>query len=313
MADAGNPMLSASGRLSSYPKVWNLGHPRVAEILHGPVEVQEKVDGSQFSFGVVDGVLRFRSKNAPIDPNNTEGLFGKAVAHILDHEGDLPNNTVFRGEAFRSAHHNHIAYAREPLGNIVLFDVMGGVEDYAGFGAVRKWAGQLGVECVRSFGQRAITGLDALTALLNEESILGGSKVEGVVLKNYSRWGSDGKAMMAKVVRADFREQQAVSWKKANPGPMDMLAAIGGGLATEARWRKSVQHLAEMGQREGSPRDIGALMKMVPADVREECEEEIKAALFKWAWPKLCRMTTRGLPEWYKSELVKAQFPEAGQ
>jgi hypothetical protein len=37
----------------------------------------------------------------------------------------------------------------------------------------------------------------------------------------------------------------------------------------------------------------------------------IKDSLWKWAWPQLRRAVTRGLPEWYKAELMKKQFEEA--
>ena len=41
--------------LTSYPKVYQLGHKAVLDIFSGPVVIQEKIDGSQFSFGLVGG------------------------------------------------------------------------------------------------------------------------------------------------------------------------------------------------------------------------------------------------------------------
>ena len=43
-------------------------------------------------------------------------------------------------------------------------------------------------------------------------------------------------------------------------------------------------------------------------DIRAECEDEIKEALFKWAWPEIQRQVTKGMPEWYKEQLAKSQF-----
>jgi len=37
-------------RLNSYPSIYNLGHHAIATLLDAPVLVEEKVDGSQFSF-----------------------------------------------------------------------------------------------------------------------------------------------------------------------------------------------------------------------------------------------------------------------
>ena len=44
-------------RLLSYPKVYNLGHKAITDLLLDPIIVEEKVDGSQFSFGMIDGQL----------------------------------------------------------------------------------------------------------------------------------------------------------------------------------------------------------------------------------------------------------------
>lgn len=45
----------------SYPKVYNLGHSAIKDLFHDEVVIQEKLDGSQFSFGIVDGEFRRRS------------------------------------------------------------------------------------------------------------------------------------------------------------------------------------------------------------------------------------------------------------
>lgn len=54
--------------LPSYPKIYALGHKAIEELLHDDVCVQEKVDGSQISFGLLDGKLYISSKGAIIDP-----------------------------------------------------------------------------------------------------------------------------------------------------------------------------------------------------------------------------------------------------
>ena len=77
---------------------------------------------------------------------------------------------------------------------------------------------------------------------------------------------------------------------------------------TPARWAKAVQHLREAGKIEDSPRDIGRIMAEVPQDVLKECGDEIKAAVFEWAWSHVRRGLCAGLPQWYKDELVKRQF-----
>ena len=55
--------------ISSYPKVYNLGHRAIVGLTEESVVVQEKVDGSQFSFGLMppavegmEDVLKMRSR-----------------------------------------------------------------------------------------------------------------------------------------------------------------------------------------------------------------------------------------------------------
>jgi hypothetical protein len=77
---------------------------------------------------------------------------------------------------------------------------------------------------------------------------------------------------------------------------------------TPARWDKAVQHLRDAGTLEGSLRDIGYLIKEVGNDIFKECEDEILEDLKEWVMPHMRRLVIRGLPEWYKEKLAKAQF-----
>lgn len=148
--------------------------------------------------------------------------------------------------------------------------------------------------------------------LIDRESVLGGQKIEGVVIKprNYDLFGKDKKVLMGKFVSEAFREVHAESWEKEhkNKSQNDILQSLKSKYGTSARWQKAVIHLKEKGVIQNAPQDIGNIMKEVPDDILKECEQDIKNDLFAWAWPSLRRMTTHGLPEWYKEELAKFQF-----
>ena len=61
-----------------------------------------------------------------------------------------------------------------------------------------------------------------------------------------------------------------------------------------------------------APQDIGPLIAEIKRDIQEECGAEIRALLFRWAWPHIERQATRGFPEWYKRRLAGIQEqPEA--
>jgi hypothetical protein len=297
--------------LRSYPKVWNMGHPAIRDLFDGPVVVQEKVDGSQFSFGVVHGELFCRSKGASLNLETTDLLFRGAVetAKRLHEAGLLVEGWTYRGEAICRPKHNTLTYERAPTGNVILFDVDRGLEDrIADPDELAAVGFSLGLEVVPVIYHGEIRSADELAALIDRVSCLGGAKVEGVVAKNYARFGPDGKMLMGKVVSEAFREVHKKDWRERHPTRTDIVDEIIEEYRTEARWRKSVQHLREAGKLEGSPRDIGSLIKEVAADVRAECEDEIKDALFRHFWPKIQRGITHGLPDWYKAELAGAQF-----
>ena len=66
--------------IHSYPSIYAVGHKYLAELFNGPVVIEEKIDGSQFSFGVYDGVLKIRSKGQEIFPDAPEKMFSTVLA-----------------------------------------------------------------------------------------------------------------------------------------------------------------------------------------------------------------------------------------
>ena len=297
-------------KLHSYPKVYNLGHPAIAALFDGAVVVQEKVDGSQFSFGVVDGELFCRSKGADIYLNTSDKNFRAAVdtAMRLHGAGLLAEGWTYRGEALSKPKHNTAAYERTPAGNVILFDVDTAQERRVDDPEMLlRIADALGMEAVPSFYSGRVSSADELRALLETPSCLGGCVIEGIVIKNYARWGEDGKMLMGKWVREQFKEDNKSDWRKRNPTRADIVEAVIEYYRNERRWEKAVERLRDNGRLDSSPRDIGALMKELPQDVRDECEHEIKDRLFAHFWPQIARGITRGLPEWYKNRLLESQ------
>jgi hypothetical protein len=295
----------------SYPSIYNLGHRAIANLLSIPVNVEEKVDGSQFSFGIDEqGEIHVRSKGAVMIPDAPERMFVEAVETVKAIAPVLRPGWTYRGEYLRKPKHNALAYGRIPKGHIIIFDVNTGEEAYLPYPAKAAEADRIGLEVVKLLFSGMLASAESLRLLFETESALGLQKIEGVVVKPaaYELFGLDKKCLMGKFVSEAFKEVHAGEWKKANPGSADILDALALSYRTPARWQKAVMHLTERGALDGSPRDIGALMKEVPTDIEKECAEEIKEKLFAWAWPKLRRSATHGLPEWYKDELLQKQF-----
>lgn len=293
----------------SYPSIFNLGHKAVADIFSEPVYVQEKVDGSQFSFGVFGGELKVRSKGKEMDPANPEKLFAKAVATVRGIQDLLINGWTYRGEAFDKPKHNALAYDRVPQGNVILFDINTGEENYILPDGVEQIAPLLGLESVPLvYDGLFIDGVEGIQRMLERTSILGGQKIEGVVIKSYSLYGVDKKRLMGKYVSEAFKEVHKRTWGESNPAGKDIIERIAASLRTDARFNKAVIHLAERGELEGSPRDIGKLIAELKADLTKEEADAVKEQLFQWAWGDILRKSTNALPAWYKARLLEQQF-----
>lgn len=290
----------------SYPSTFALGHKALAELLLDPVLVEEKIDGSQFSFGVFAGEFHARSKGATLNLIAPEKMFVRAieVAQALP----LRDGWTYRAEYLLKSKHNALAYDRVPSQNLILFDINTAHETYLPYDEKAAEAARLGLEVVPRIFEGMVTDLDQFRRWLDAVSCLGGQKVEGLVVKNYARFGLDKKVLIGKFVSEAFKEIHAAEWKTANPGAADIVETIIRQYRTPARWAKAVQHLREAGTLEGSPRDIGLLFREVPDDIKTEAADAIRDALFAWAWPKVQRGATAGLAEWYKAELLREQF-----
>lgn len=294
--------------IHSYPSVFAIGHKAIANLFDGDVTVEEKVDGSQLSFQVIDGELVIRSKGADIYPDAVKGMFELAVAVIQNQRELLHPDWVYRGEFLQKPKHNTLKYDRVPKRNIIIFDVEVGEQSYLDYAAKKAEAERIGFECVPLLYWGVVKDVDQLKGFLETESILGGTKIEGVVCKNYSQFTSEKKVAIGKFVSEAFKEVHSGEWRKSNPTKQDIVDSLIAKYKTEARWEKSVQHLRDAGKLEGSPRDIGPLIKEVPEDVLKECRDEIADALFNHFWQQIRRGITAGLPEWWKEKLAESAF-----
>lgn len=295
---------------NSYSKIYAMGHRAVQNLLAGSVIIEEKVDGSQFSFGLdEEGELHFRSKGAVMLADAPEKMFAKGVEFVKSIKTRLIPGWTYRGEYLAKPKHNALAYDRVPHGHIILFDIATGREAYMSREGKEAEAQRLGMEIVPLLFKGFIT-LDMFRKLLDTTSVLGGQKIEGVVVKpaDYDVFDVDKKVLMGKFVSEAFKEVHSTAWKTENPWTGDFLRTLGAKYTTAARWGKAVQHLAEAGEITDTPQDIPKILRDVKLDVEHECKDEIMAALWGYAWPYIQRDIIRGLPEWYKEQLLKKSF-----
>lgn len=311
--DSAHADLTKVGRkmdIVGYGKIYNIGHKAILDLFNERVVVQEKVDGSQFSFGMFDGKLVMRSKKKEVFYPSDDGLFAMAIdtANRLFEDGLLVEGYSYRAEAITKPKHNTLVYDRIPFGGVMLYDIDRGYMDYMDPEEMDRVAVTFGLETVKTLFDGMVTDLDQLKGFLELPSALGGQIVEGIVIKNYTRFGVDGKTLMGKWVREDFKERNGVDFRGRNKSGKDIVAEIIEIFRNENRWLKSIHHLRDEGGLTESPKDIGPLIKEIQQDIFDECEDEIRDMLFNHFWKKaISRGVVAGFPEWYKDELAKSQ------
>lgn len=306
--------------IHSYSKVWALGHPQLEGLTDESVVVQEKLDGSQFSFmrgckynGVDnDTWLSFRSKGAIIH-EAAPGMFKSCVEAVRALSTNLTANYLYRAEFHSRPRHNTLQYDRVPKHFLVVYDIEDmnqGPYHFLRWQDVAKECERIGFEYVLPDDIAVVQSMADLESHMAKPSMLGGAR-EGVVLKNYRRFTKDGKVMMGKYVSERFKEVHAGAWKAANPTGTDIIESLIRALATETRYEKAVQHLREAGRLQHSVQDIGLLIREVQTDVIAEEADRIAKALFTWAKPRIERGVGRAIPMWWKKRLAKEQFGES--
>jgi hypothetical protein len=310
----------------SYSSIFSMGHAAIADLLKEPVYVEEKVDGSQFSFGLIESteleqthgadrfMLRIRSKGCEMVVDAPEKMFSLAVETATRLKPDLHPGWTYRCEYLRAPKHNALIYKRVPSQHLIIFDIETDECKFLPYHEKFVEAQRLCLETVPLLKEGIVADIEEFRHFLNLQSILGGQNIEGVVVKpvGYGLFGKDKKVLMGKFVSEAFKETHSKMWRAENPTTGDIIGALGATYTTQARWQKAILHLAEQGLITDSPQDIGLLIKEVPLDVKKECEDEIKDKLFAFAWPYISRIVTRGLPEFYKDLLLKKQFERRG-
>jgi hypothetical protein len=282
--------------IPSYTKIITLGSRYTENALVGEVILQEKVDGSQFRFGVnEDGELIFGSKSVILNPDAPEKMFEKGVNYLLSIKDlileSIPRDTYLYAELLEKPKHNVLKYEKVPTNHLVLFDVVmqGAFLERNGLEKITK---NLNIDLIPELYRGIVPTyrdkdgslghIDFLKRIINTtQSYLGNELIEGVVIKNYKQTillGGNIFPLFTKYVREQFKERHDAEWAIKNP--KNNLLDYVEGFKSEARWQKAIQYLRDKGELEQSPRDIGKLIERVQQDIVEEEKENIKDFLY---------------------------------
>lgn len=297
--------------IKAFPKIFTLGQDCIKDLLLDEIEITEKIDGSQFNFGKIDDIIYFHSKGAQIFPEHPDSMFKLGVDYVMSICDKLRPDCRYHAEYLRKPKHNVLCYERVPKNNLILFGMSTVGDSFCDdYDILKEGANELDIDVVPLLFKGKISSIEFLHDLFETESYLGGTKIEGVVIKNYHRPFMLGNCpipvMMGKYVSEKFKEVHRKEWKQGHTsvGQWELFKQ---GYQTEARWQKAIQHLDEKGELEHSPRDIGKLLKEVQNDIAEEEKETIKEFLWKHFGQEVLKRSTIGFPEWYKMKLVERQ------
>lgn len=302
--EEGDPM----NKIPSYPKILTLGSVYTESALEGIVTVQEKVDGSQFKWGITEtGVLTMSSKSMELDLESPDKLFKPAVTHILKSNKafkDYLNDTYFYGETLSKPKHNTLNYSKVPKNNIVLFEGISKGK-FLSRTELLVAAEAFQVDLIPQL-YIGLADIEKIKSLLITQSYLGGEILEGVVIKNYNQTLLlNGQIMpvFTKCVREGFKERHKVDWEAKSP--KGNLNSFLKSFKSIPRWEKAIQFLKEKGELTQSPKDIGPLIKRIQKDVSEEETENIKNELLKVYLDDILRISIHGFPDFYKAKLLE--------
>lgn len=244
---------------------------------------QEKLDGSQFSFAWDEhGTLHTKSRR---QQSPTEGAFGATAAMLRDITPAGPE-FVFRAELIARPKQNRLKYGSVPPSNVVVFEV-----ECEGVAVPWVVAEALAEDRGLLFAAPVAFNCAAPSHLATRPSMLGGD-VEGFVGK--------GGGPTVKWVTEAFREHSGPVRSQTESAAHQ----IGQSLGVNARYHKVVQHLREQGKLAGSPKDIGACMRELHAELDSE-REHVAAALFDAYRKEVSRGIVAGFAGWYIDFLAK--------
>lgn len=290
----------------------------------GKFIIEEKVDGSQFRFGI-DGTGNFMAGSKNINyggENQPDKSFNKIYEEMkmkltyLYKTGEFsflePNDfIVFYGEYLRSPKHNALKYDRVPKGNLYLFDIaVNGVYQRTD-DIINYWAEKLEIEPVNVYSiSDTLPEYNSISSNLKIwNSCLGKINPEGVVIKNYGIKIMDNfrkieAPFMVKIVRSEFKEILKKDWKqREGKSANDIIGRIMNQVNKNAVWDKAIFHLRDEGKLTGTMRDMKELVEKVDEDILKEWQEVIYKELYSSFEYDIRRAFTRGLAEYYKKKI----------
>jgi len=296
-----------SDPLKPYPSPVRIDKGKEAsQTILGFVSVTEKIDGSQGQMSRQNGSVKFSSKRQALSFTQPNANFSPWMAACRDL--DLREGWTYFCEVVTKPKHNKLTYANTPNRYCVVFDIQNEAGEWLDWFEVDAECERLGLVHTPHLYAGALAyplPKETIEGWMAKESILGGTSIEGVVIKKYA---GDTVLRQVKVVREDFQELG----RKRSPEEKDhdlLTACVNAAsvFCSQARWEKAVQALKEDGKLTASGKDIPLIIRAVMDDIMVEEADTLANMVFALVFERYGKQMRnefiKGLPQWYLARL----------
>lgn len=297
----------ADFRLEPISKIPSILNARQGNIFGTEVIITEKIDGSQFSFGVMDGVLQYKSKRKMLNFEQPDKTFTVAIQQVEKFAHLIIPDTQYCTEYLKTPRHGVLNYNTVPKHHMYLFAARDGLQDvFHGDQVVKMFADDIGIDHSQVLFRGILENFEQLDALLDTQSYLGGPNVEGLVIESLDK---TLRQPIAKYVSPEFREKAGHRVGNTHLQGLDLNDIIIR-YNPEIRFHKVLQVLRDESRLKGELSDIGLIIKEVQSDFAEEEKRAILKALTAHYnqivvknYGFISKQQTKQIPEWYKAIL----------
>lgn len=255
------------------PKTRRLGAGRTNQLMRSgrTCTVEEKVDGSLvcWTWNELTGLEVWGSRHQ-IDVADPSDTYKGVVRFIegLAAKGLLRPSWTYWAEVIDSPRPRTLGYDRPARNGLVLWDVQRQSGDYLGEFEKEIVAKSLDVDCAPVLHRGPLTLHLLATLVETSEPLLGGDRVEGVVIKDADDISAE--RLVAKYVADEFLESHLGEEFKLPDDRRALVSSLVGAVVTVPRMEKMRMAMADDGVLSNTPRDIGELCRRVREDIRAE-------------------------------------------
>ncbi len=228
------------------------------------IYIQEKLDGANASFDLVDGVVHAYSRKTELSPDNTlRGFLGFA--------NSIPSNLINKDYIYFGEWlvKHQIDYG-EHLNKFYLFDVYEKTtEKYLGWETVQNEAERIGLLTVPLFYSGEFVSDDHINSFAGKSFFVEDGKGEGVVVRNYNYEGDDKFLKYKNEKFSEFKIPKV-------PRVADELDYYISSFVVKARVEKLLYKLVDEGiiQEKYTIKDLGLILRSLNKRVADDVVKE---------------------------------------